>query len=68
MVKVICSIKYRQKMTADRDMLKFGIAVIELRTVSVRQETGQIVIQLEYVTGMKGWFQRLDSRFDEAFQ
>ena len=39
-------------MTADRNMLKHGIAVIELRTVSVLQETGEIVIQ--FVEGIKG--------------
>ena len=33
-------------------MLKHGIAVIELRTVSVLQETRQIAIQ--YVVGTKG--------------
>ena len=32
-------------MTANRNMLKRGIAVIELRTVSVLQEARKIVIQ-----------------------
>jgi hypothetical protein len=44
-VKGTESIQERQKKTANRNMLKHWIAVIELRTVSVLQETRQIAIQ-----------------------
>ena len=49
------SIQERQKLTANRNMLKRGIAVIEMRTVSILQETRQIVIQT--VPGIKGYRQ-----------
>ena len=40
-------------MTANRNMLKYGITVIELRTVWVLEEFGQIVIQ--YVADIRGF-------------
>ena len=56
-------------MTANRNMLKHGIAVIKLRTVSVKQETRKIVVQ--FVVGGIGdgtGFKRFNSGFDEALQ
>ena len=47
-------------------MLKHGIAVIELRTVSVLQEARQIVIQC--VARLGGTMESEYSRFDEALQ
>ena len=47
-------------------MLKHGIAVIELRTVSVLQEARQVVIQ--YVAGGISGSKRFNRRFDEALQ
>ena len=56
-------------------MLKYGIAVVELRTVPVLQETRQINIKyvlrwyhwygLRYAVGWYGLFNQ-DGRFDEA--
>ena len=50
-------------------MLKHGIAVIELRTVSVLQETRHRVIQFVVVEiGSMELYWRFKSKFDEALQ
>ena len=49
------SIQEGQKLTANKNMLKRGIAVMEMRTVSILQEIRQRVIQTE--PGIKGYRQ-----------